>query len=279
VLPKVFFCGGAAVEANGQLYVINRILGMNENLIQLRMVFDVSAREVREKHRVYPWDIGPLLQGVLMEKIDSRYATQLHAQTFNPYSQYCCAADEQLVWVVNTLTSEAYHSIIPVLADSRELYLRGLGLGLNVVKREQLQLSRTDLAAMIHGSTKKRHKVQIVTPASFKQAGNYQILPDLRLMLQNLLMHYGQLYDDSREVDQETVAYLVEHTKISQYNLASRGFRIAGKSVPAFMGMLTIDVRGPAPVIGLVHMLLQFGEYSGMGIKTAMGMGGIKLLD
>ena len=36
-----------------------------------------------------PSFLGPMLQSVLMEHLDDDYAAQLHASTFNPYSQYC----------------------------------------------------------------------------------------------------------------------------------------------------------------------------------------------
>ena len=36
-------------------------------------------------------------------------------------------------------------------------------------------------------------------------------------------------------------------------------------------------MSGPQQMVNLMHMLLHFGTYSGVGIKTAMGMGGFQI--
>lgn len=48
--------------------------------------------------------------------------------------------------------------------------------------------------------------------------------------------------------------------------------------IPAFVGSLTLHAAGPQSLRGLVAMLLSFGEASGIGVKTSMGMGGVQLL-
>lgn len=45
--------------------------------------------------------------------------------------------------------------------------------------------------------------------------------------------------------------------------------------IPAFIGEVIINVRGPQQLSNLANMLIEFGTYSGVGIKTGMGMGGI----
>ena len=104
-------------------------------------------------------------------------------------------------------------------------------------------------------------------------------MPDVRLIFQNLLMHYNQAYAGDNEIDEDTVSYIAEHTRITSYNLRSRYFpRTMGGSdkIPAFAGSLTLHVSGPQSLRGLVSMLLTFGEASGVGIKTSMGMGGMQ---
>ena len=103
-------------------------------------------------------------------------------------------------------------------------------------------------------------------------------MPSVRLILQNLLMHYDALYGDSGEIDEETLQYMEQNVKILSYRLHSQYFsHVSGtRKIPAFMGSLTLSCQGPQPIVGLVRMLLNFGEYAGIGIKTAMGMGGMK---
>ena len=52
-----------------------------------------------------------------------------------------------------------------------------------------------------------------------------------------------------------------------------------GIRIPAFLGTVTLKIDGPQQMVNLIHLLLRFGEFSGVGIKCAMGMGAIELLE
>ena len=89
-------------------------------------------------------------------------------------------------------------------------------------------------------------------------------------------MRYEQVYSGSKEIDFETIDYLEAHTRITSYGLKSRYFTNVGSStgkIPAFVGGMSLFFSGSSTVAGLANMLLAFGTYSGVGIKTAMGMG------
>ena len=43
------------------------------------------------------------------------------------------------------------------------------------------------------------------------------------------------------------------------------------------MGELTIRVKGPQQMVNLAWMLVKFGTFSGIGIKTGLGMGGMHI--
>lgn len=129
--------------------------------------------------------------------------------------------------------------------------------------------------------SRQTFRIRFLTPTAFKSKRQFVIVPDVRLLFQNLLMRYNHCYSGEKEVDQETLDYITEHVRITSYNLKSCYFpRTMSKSdkIPAFVGGLTLYVSGPQSIRGLVAMLLTFGEASGVGIKTSMGMGGICLL-
>ena len=41
--------------------------------------------------------------------------------------------------------------------------------------------------------------------------------------------------------------------------------------------VLDIKINGTNQIVSLLHMLLAFGEYSGIGIKCALGMGAVAI--
>ena len=55
------------------------------------------------------------LQGVIMENIDEDYASMLHEQKYNPYSQYISNNEGTNTWVINSLNNESYEHVIQKL--------------------------------------------------------------------------------------------------------------------------------------------------------------------
>lgn len=235
-----------------------------------------------QQRSLQPNSLGPYLQGALMEHVDAAYAGMLHQLPFNPYSQYCSAGEgNTLVWRVNALTSEAAEHVLAPLQKLDAIEIRSAHTTYEILKSTQETTNLKVLLDGIYEPGETKVKVQFLTPTAFKSQGSYVFMPTVRLMLQNLLMHYGQVYESSKEGDEETIAFIDQHTRILAYSLQSRYFaHVAGsdKKIPAFVGTATLGLGGPATVSGLVRMLLKFGEYAGVGIKTSMGMGGFKCL-
>lgn len=226
--------------------------------------------------------LGPMLQSVLLENADVAYAARLHETGFNPYSQYCCKdADGGIVWRVSALNDEASLRLIDPARRIEGFKLRNLDVEFSVSKHVCETESLSCLLEKLEGGEDSSFRVQFVTPTAFRSNNRYVIMPDVRLIFQNLLMRYNQVYAGDGEVDAETVSYIAEHACITSYNLRSHYFpRTMGArdKIPAFVGTVTIRVSGPQSLRGLASMLLSFGEAAGMGIKTAMGMGGMRLL-
>lgn len=229
-----------------------------------------------------PFALGPALQSVLMEHVDESYAAQLHISTLNPYSQCCFRNDEnELIWRITALTSEAMERLVAPASAIKTFRVRNLNESFDVTKTTIESFGTDRLLETLKGDAPSVFKVRFVTPAAFRSKGRYVIIPDARFIFQNLLMRYNQVYAGDSEVDPDTLEYIVEHVAITSYGLRSRYFpRTMGKSdkIPAFMGSLTFRVVGPQSLRGLVAMLLTFGEVAGVGIKTAMGMGGMQLI-
>lgn len=224
--------------------------------------------------------VGPYLQGVLMECVDGDYAAAVHALPFNPYSQYCCKDGEgdRLIWKVNALTDDAAVRIIDSLARKDSFLIRALDAHCEVSERSIKTIPLKSLTDMVGRKGPEKTYVRFVAPTAFKSGGRYVFMPTTRLILQNLLMHYSQVYEGSKEVDEETISYIEKHVAITSYNLRSQYFtHVMGdrRKVPAFTGSLTLSLNGPQSANGLVRMLLKFGEGAGVGIKTSMGMGGM----
>ena len=226
--------------------------------------------------------LGPFLQGFLMEHTDSDYAALLHASTANPYSQYCCSPDgAELVWKVCALTDEAASYLVDPIARIDEVKLHAVNETFLVQKAEIETLGVDKIIGLLSEECPPKHRIRFVTPTSFKSRGEYMIMPSTRLIFQSLFMRYSQVYAGDNEVDGDTIDYISSHSRISSYNLHSMYYPISADKktkIPAFAGETALSISGKQPLQGLANMLLTFGEYAGIGIKTSMGMGGVRMI-
>ena len=123
----------------------------------------------------------------------------------------------------------------------------------------------------------RKVRLRFITPCSFKSQGVYQIFPSIRLMFQSLVNRYDAMSEKNSVFYPELLEDLEQHTMITEYRLQSRLFGVEGISIPSYQGHITLRMSGPQQMVNLMHMLLRFGTYSGIGIKTAMGMGGLQM--
>ena len=78
--------------------------------------------------------------------------------------------------------------------------------------------------------------------------------------------------------DEDTLKYITENSSVSDFKIRSTRFPLEGIKIPSYMGEITIKFSGTDTMARYGKMLLEFGEYSGVGIKCGMGMGAIKLI-
>ena len=65
---------------------------------------------------------------------------------------------------------------------------------------------------------------------------------------------------------------------IKRYNLRSTKYLLGDVKIPSFFGEIECYINAPQHIVNMVHMLAEFAEYSGVGIKTTLGMGGIDVI-
>lgn len=105
------------------------------------------------------------------------------------------------------------------------------------------------------------------------------IFPDLRLMYKSLMKKYSASSTDMDMYDEDTLEQLIESSEITRYRLQSTVFPLEGVVIPSYKGSLSIRLYGNDTISRYARLLFSFGEYSGIGIKSSIGMGALKLLN
>ena len=75
--------------------------------------------------------------------------------------------------------------------------------------------------------------------------------------------------------DGEGIQAIANGLRIADYRLSSRDYLLKGQSIPGFTGELTLKCRLDGFHLTMANLLLHFAPYAGVGIKTALGMGGV----
>lgn len=220
------------------------------------------------------------MQGVLMEQISSSYAEQMHEQGLKPYSQYLVCEGQRVSWVVSTFTQEAYRQIIMPLMrrEFTEFVLDKKDIHIKICGRNLYTVDKQELLKEFYSDTCDRYlNLEFLTPTAFRSNGKYIIMPDVRYIYQSLMNKYSAASADMEMYDHETLEQLAAGTDIIRYQLRSACFPLEGVKIPSFKGEVRIRVNGTDTMARYARLLVKFGEYSGVGIKTAMGMGGLRM--
>lgn len=226
------------------------------------------------------YNSGSLLQGVLMEHIKSEYAEILHKSGVKPYSQHLSFQPDKINWKISTLTKEAREQIIlPLLTqEDHTLRIKHLDLDLTVQGKSLEELSYDALMEKTYfGRCKPYLTLEFVTPTAFKVDGRYQFYPTVFHIFQSLAKKYDAVSGETEIFSEQLMKEISEHLFVTRYNLRSCAFSLEGVNIPAFKGQLTLKSTGPQMFTNLIHMLANFGTFSGVGIKTAIGMGALSI--
>lgn len=243
------------------------------------MITELKLKLKYKSEERLSYQITSVMHGILMGHIDREYGNEMHQNGLKPFTQTICDIKEDtFTWKICTLTEEAKIQIIDKLIMVDEFYMKHRDLKLKVLERNYKELSYDTLLENYYFQAQNRNiTIRFYSPTSFKSQGNYVFMPSVRLIFQSLIQKYDEFSCSTKVGSEETLEQIEKYVSIICYNLKSTKFSLEGIRVPAFIGMITFRVKGPQQLANLIKMLLIFGQYSSVGIKTALGMGQIKV--
>ena len=216
------------------------------------------------------------LQGIIMETIHTEYAEILHGNQLNPYSQYVTKEGKDVIWHIKTVTDEAYKNIIVPMSELKEITLKKKGITMIPQKRTIQVLDAKSLLEQFYDEKCARYmEIVFLTPTAFKSDGCYVFYPNLRLLYGSLMRKYSAFSQQIDMVDEETLEELCKSSEIVKYRLQTIPFPLEKINITGFVGKIGIKIKGSETLARYIRMLLRFGEFTGVGIKTGIGMGGI----
>ena len=243
-------------------------------LARLDMKLSAKAEEVS-------YQMSSAFHGVLMELLPESYAEELHISKKHPYTQHIERRSGEWHWIITALNEYTVHRMLnEALMPLNEFTIKRHQLNLKIVEKLYQEVADKELAhAFYQNQANKYITIQFVTPTAFKSYGRYINYPDIRMIFSNIMKSYDAANLNERVYDEDTLEQLVDKAVLSRYELRSSAFSLEGVRIPAFIGTMTIKMTGTQVMTNFANMLFCFSSYSGIGIKTALGMGAIKILE
>lgn len=213
------------------------------------------------------------LYSFLLEQLPANLAQQLHDSPAHPLSQYADGAN----WVISVMGSRAGDALMPAILSMKTIGLAGGRRQLTVCGCSRRSIENVE--ELLYASAPSIRTLQFRAPTAFKSRGSYQLLPTQHLLLQSLTRRWNQVFADECPIEDEGEGLdaLEAGLIYRALELRSQTFRLKDGSVPAVIGSIEIENRLQGFHSCLLNALLTFGTYSGIGIKTGLGMGGITL--
>lgn len=233
---------------------------------------------IPKTHRL-SFHIGSVMQGVLMHSLDQDYAKFLHQNQQPPYRQSVKITDHgrTLIWSVAALNTLACNEIIRPLYELEDsIFLKRKKVNLPIIEKQIVSSTTYEELTEFHlgaDDSCSGFSFNFITPTAFKSQGQYVFIPTADFLIQSLYRRWNLL---SEELDLSSfidVHHLTDALRLEKYNLRSNPFSLERHRIPAFMGNIQFSTKSQKPIKNFLCLLAHYGNYSGIGIKTGIGMG------
>lgn len=227
-------------------------------------------------HPLYA-DSAYRLYAHLLEKLPQEDALWLHEEDSRTISQFLRYEKDHncYIWTVNTLSDAVAELLCPILDDLVEVSVENQVF--SVLDKTIRKITAELLLHRAREETGNKRTLSFLTTTSFKQNGRYVIFPQERLVLQSLIMRWNEVFPQYVLDDEDAFQAILAGIHIVDYQLRTSRFHLKGVRIPGFVGSCVMEARLALPLMELWNALMLFADYSGIGIKTGLGMGGLQI--
>ena len=224
---------------------------------------------------------GSMLHGLLMENLPEPWPEELHRDDLRPVSQWIeIKGPDCFIWHIHSLRDDFTEMLESMLLEKTEYILKHNDVSLSVsnVEKRHCSLAEYMKSFFLAEEACPGLFMTFRTPTTHKTMGQYAVFPSADLIAGNLRKRLCAIAPDFALADEQAYEQVLQHTRIQRYKLESARYQLEGTGVVGYTGRLELRFFGPDPLRRLAGALFAFAEWSGVGIKTALGMGGCEVM-
>ena len=224
---------------------------------------------------------GSVLHGMLMETLPSPWPEKMHEEGPRPLSQWVeVKSPTRFIWHIGVLDDDLGEALEKALTPGKILSCVHLNAQMTI---ESVEIERLTPAAYMKPFFLSEEPcpgmyITFCTPTTHKSQRQYAIFPSVELIAKYLAIRFCAMAPDFALADPEALNQVIAHTRISRYRLESMRYSLEGAWLVGYTGRVELRFEGPDPLKRLAGILFSFASWSGVGIKTALGMGGCEVM-
>ncbi|MDL2318684.1 CRISPR system precrRNA processing endoribonuclease RAMP protein Cas6 [Eubacteriales bacterium OttesenSCG-928-A19] len=236
--------------------------------------------QVKEEKPIPHYGWGMRLHGFLMQHLPPAVAQELHIMQTRPFSQYLQPLPERMLcWHISLwddgIAAHFAAALLPlqhIMLDLTKYHQVSLTVLQTTHQHTAFDFLQTDSPGP------SDCHLEFSTPTAHAGNGQQIIFPSPALIYHSIIHRIAPyIPDDADFQDRSLVAALSQQTTIQQYALHSASFPIKGLHVSGYIGDLVLRFHGSTIRRIQSEKVLRLAAYTGIGIKTAMGMGGCRV--
>lgn len=216
------------------------------------------------------------LYASLLEQLPPSVGTHQHNGERTGISQFVqCPGEGQVIWQISLMGEKAESVFTAVLEEMETCKLRNEHTVLHLSQRQVLRFDGVEqLLTQVYPV---RRQLRFVSPTAFKVRGAYELLPSPERILQSLIRRWNVCIPECpiEDEDGQGTAMLARGLRCCGLQLQDSRYILKGQTIPGTIGSMTLENRHSGFQAQLTNALLTFATFSGVGIKTTLGMGGV----
>lgn len=219
------------------------------------------------------------LYAALLEQASPAFSETVHHNGVTPVSQFLRTENNILWWTVSLFGEYTRQQLGPLLEQNRQYFLQHNGICLHVSQCRKQQIADVDALFERSAALRTPCRLQFHTATAFKSQGRYVNLPTMRLIIQNLVKKWNGCFADTcpiEDTDGQGLDALASGLYCTGFRLRNDTFYLKSSAIPGFAGSMELENRLTGFHRQLLDVLLLFADFSGIGIKTTLGMGGVQ---
>lgn len=215
---------------------------------------------------------GYPLYAQLLAAAPAEFGEAVHRMGFTPVSQYVHGNR----WHIALLGQEAVTALAPGIEQLERVHLRKWDRDFTVTECTVHTIEDPEM--LLEAQLPGAFSLELLTPAAFKSSGSYQLLPAQKLIFGSLIQKWNSCFPELPiEDDGGGLDALAAGLVFTALQLQSQPYVMKGTAIPGTVGSLEARLQLVDFHRKLASALLTLGQETGVGIKTALGMGAFSI--